>query len=90
MPMRAKPKRAFLKNKKRDTGLPIRKKVCRFCLDKNRVINYKEVKSLEYFIKERGKIYPRRASGNCSKHQRSLREAIKQARFLSLLPYVRM
>ncbi|HLD83093.1 MAG TPA: 30S ribosomal protein S18 [Candidatus Omnitrophota bacterium] len=86
--MRAKPKRAFIK--KKDTGLPVRKKVCRFCLDKNKVINYKEVKALEYFIKERGKIFPRRISGNCAKHQRRLKRALRQARFMSLLPYVRI
>lgn len=87
--MRIKTKPGF-KTKKRDALLPMRKKVCRFCADKNRVIDYKEVKTLESFIRERGKILPSRVSGNCAKHQRKITEAIKKARFLSLLPYVRL
>jgi len=79
-----------IKTKKRDALLPLRKKICRFCADKNRVINYKEVKTLESFIRERGKILPSRVSGNCAKHQRRITEAVKQARFLSLLPYARL
>jgi small subunit ribosomal protein S18 len=73
--------------KKRSALLPLRKKFCRFCADKNKVINYKEVKLLEGFIKERGRTASRRNSGNCAKHQRRLAVAIKRARFLSLLPY---
>lgn len=65
-----------------------RRKVCRFCADKNMSINYKEPKQLRYFITERGKIIPRRISGNCAKHQRSLTHAIKRARTIALLPYV--
>lgn len=85
--MRARTKRVI--KKKRDSFLPLRKKTCRFCSDKNRVIDYKDVKMLEGFIRERGKMTPSRVSGNCAKHQRRIREAIKQARFISLLPYVR-
>lgn len=66
---------------------PLRKRFCRFCLDKTRKLDYKEVKSLEAFIRERGKIGSTRSSGNCAKHQRVLTLAIKRARFLSLLPY---
>jgi small subunit ribosomal protein S18 len=73
--------------KKRSALLPLRKKFCRFCADKNKVIDYKEIKLLEAFIKERGKIASKRGSGNCAKHQRRLAVAIKRARFLSLLPY---
>jgi len=65
-----------------------RRKVCRFCADSNLKINYKDPKSLKYFITERGKIIPRRISGTCAKHQRSLTLAIKRARTIALLPYV--
>ena len=65
-----------------------RRKVCRFCADTSLVINYKDTKSLRYFITERGKIIPRRISGTCAKHQRSLTLAIKRARTIALLPFV--
>jgi len=65
-----------------------RRKVCRFCADTSLVINYKDVKSLRYFITERGKIIPRRISGTCAKHQRALTHAIKRARTIALLPFV--
>jgi small subunit ribosomal protein S18 len=65
-----------------------RRKVCRFCADSNLDIDYKDVKTLRYFITERGKIIPRRISGTCAKHQRSLTEAIKRARTIALLPFV--
>ncbi|MBW1971978.1 MAG: 30S ribosomal protein S18 [Deltaproteobacteria bacterium] len=64
-----------------------RKKVCRFCVDKTLEIDYKNVKVLRHFITERGKIIPRRISGTCSRHQRILTKAIKQARAIALLPY---
>jgi len=63
-----------------------RRKVCRFCADKTLVIDYKEPRTLRYFISERGKIIPRRISGNCSAHQREISEAIKRARNIALLP----
>ena len=65
-----------------------RRKVCRFCADKNIKLDYKEVKLLRGFITERGKIIPRRITGTCAKHQRSLTHAIKRARTIALLPYV--
>jgi len=65
-----------------------RRKVCRFCADTSLTIDYKDAKSLRYFITERGKIIPRRISGTCAKHQRSLMRAIKRARTIALLPYV--
>lgn len=65
-----------------------RRKVCRFCADTSMVIDYKDPKSLRYFITERGKIIPRRISGTCAKHQRALTHAIKRARTIALLPYV--
>ncbi|GAB6905958.1 30S ribosomal protein S18 [Desulfosarcina cetonica] len=65
-----------------------RRKVCRFCADQSLVIDYKDPKTLKYFITERGKIIPRRISGTCAKHQRALTHAIKRARTIALLPYV--
>jgi small subunit ribosomal protein S18 len=65
-----------------------RRKVCRFCADSSLIIDYKDNKSLKYFITERGKIIPRRISGTCAKHQRSLTLAIKRARAIALLPFV--
>lgn len=64
-----------------------RRKSCRFCADKNLVIDYKEYKILRNFITERGKIIPRRISGNCARHQRTLTSAIKRARTVALLPF---
>ena len=64
-----------------------RRKVCKFCADKIDDINYKDVKLLSGFVPERGKVLPRRISGTCAKHQRSLRVAILRARQLALLPY---
>jgi small subunit ribosomal protein S18 len=63
-----------------------RRKVCRFCAEKNLAIDYKEPRTLRYFISERGKIVPRRISGNCAAHQRQITEAIKRARNIALLP----
>jgi len=63
-----------------------RRKVCRFCAEKNLTIDYKEPRTLRYFISERGKIVPRRISGNCARHQREITEAIKRARNIALLP----
>ena len=64
-----------------------RKKVCAFCVDKITEIDYKDINRLRRFINERGKILPRRMSGNCAKHQRQLSEAIKRARAIALLPF---
>lgn len=64
-----------------------RKKVCRFCADKNLKVDYKDQPTLKYFVTERGKIIPRRISGNCALHQRQVAKAIKRARVLSLLPF---
>ena len=63
-----------------------RRKVCRFCADKQVSIDYKDPRTLRYFVSERGKIIPRRISGNCYKHQRQITEAIKRARNIALLP----
>ncbi|TCL71651.1 SSU ribosomal protein S18P [Hydrogenispora ethanolica] len=64
-----------------------KKKVCAFCVDKVTAIDYKEIPKLRRFITERGKILPRRISGNCAVHQRQLTNAIKRARQIALLPY---
>ncbi|MGI6065266.1 MAG: 30S ribosomal protein S18 [Bacillota bacterium] len=64
-----------------------RKRVCSFCVDKIDVIDYKDIGRLKKHITERGKILPRRISGNCAKHQRALTLAIKRARNIALLPY---
>lgn len=64
-----------------------RRKVCRFCVDGELKIDYKDGKTLRYFVTERGKIVPRRISGNCAKHQRVLTLAIKRARQIALLPF---
>ena len=64
-----------------------RKKVCVFC-GKDNVIDYKDINKLKRYISERGKILPRRITGNCAKHQRALTVAIKRARHLAMMPYV--
>lgn len=64
-----------------------KKKVCSFCMDKIESIDYKEYARLKKFITERGKILPRRITGNCAKHQRQLTVAIKRARNMALLPF---
>ncbi len=65
-----------------------RRKVCRFCADSKIVIDYKDSRTLRYFITERGKIIPRRITGTCASHQRPLTLAIKRARSIALLPFV--
>ncbi|MDO4565619.1 MAG: 30S ribosomal protein S18 [Clostridia bacterium] len=64
-----------------------RRKVCKFCVDKATSIDYKDVRKLQGFIAESGKIMPRRMSGVCAKHQRELAVAIKRARVMALLPF---
>lgn len=65
----------------------VRKKVCRFCVDKTPFIDYKDVKTLKFFLTERGKLLPRRISGNCSRHQREVTLAVKRGRNIALLPF---
>ena len=65
----------------------IKHKICRFCADPSLKIDYKEPKTLAIFTSERGKIIPRRISGNCAKHQRILALAIKRARNIAFLPF---
>ena len=84
---------AFNKNergdapRKRAGGMRRRKKVCVFC-GKDNTIDYKDTAKLKKYVSERGKILPRRITGNCAKHQRALTVAIKRARHLAMMPYV--
>ncbi len=84
---------AFQKTEKSDApmrkkgGMRRRKKVCVFC-GKDNTIDYKDTAKLKRYVSERGKILPRRITGNCAKHQRALTVAIKRARHVALMPYV--
>jgi len=64
-----------------------RRRACRFCTEKDVFIDYRDAGAMKFFVSERGKIVPRRISGNCAKHQREVAEAVKRARQVSLLPY---
>src|SRR5260221_11602666 len=66
---------------------PGRRKVCRFCAEKDSVIDFKDGRTLSTFLSERGKIIPSRITGNCARHQRLLPPAIKLARTMALLPF---
>jgi len=72
---------------RRDYRRRPKRKVCSFCAEKATYIDYKEINRLRRFVTERGKILPRRVSGNCARHQRALAVAVKRARELALLPY---
>lgn len=76
-------------NDSRDSskGIRYRRKICRFCVDKDYKVNYKDSAVLGNYITERGKILPRRITGTCAKHQREVSRAIKRARILSVLPF---
>jgi len=64
-----------------------RRKVCFFCVNRTQVIDYKDVALLNRYLSDRGRIEPRRKTGVCPKHQRTLSGALKRARFIALLPY---
>jgi len=66
---------------------PGRRKVCRFCAEKESVIDFKDGRTLSTFLSERGKIIPSRITGNCARHQRQLTSAVKLARTMALLPF---
>ncbi len=72
---------------KRERARRSKRKICSFCVDKIEQVDYKEFEKLKRFITERGKILPRRISGNCARHQRQLTRAIKRARIRALLPF---
>lgn len=65
-----------------------KKKPCQFCINKIDEMDYKDIDKLKKYVSERGKILPRRVTGNCAKHQRVVNEAVKRARHIALLPYV--
>jgi len=74
--------------RERDGGAPPRRrKSCNFCADKVEFVDYKDPNKLKKYVTERGKILPRRISGNCAGHQRILTVAIKRARDIALMPY---
>jgi len=75
---------------KRGGGSFGRKKVCRFCADQDFAMDYKDIRMMQSFISEHGKIVPRRISGNCAEHQRKLTTSVKRARNLALVGYVTM
>lgn len=64
-----------------------KRRQCNFCADKIEHLDYKDLARLRRYVTERGKILPRRITGNCANHQRQLTVAIKRARFMALLPY---
>ena len=64
-----------------------RRKVCQFCADKEKKIDYKDVETLKKYTTERGKILPRRVTGTCAMHQRAVTSAIKRARVVALMPF---
>ena len=80
-------KKARKAAKKRGSGAFGRKKVCRFCADQGAKIEYRDAKTLRYFMTETGKLIPSRISGNCARHQRQVAVAIKRARHIALMPY---
>jgi small subunit ribosomal protein S18 len=73
---------------KRDKGRKAKRKVCSFCVDNVSMVDYKELGKLRRFVTERGKILPRRITGNCARHQRQLTRAVKRARHVALLPFM--
>ncbi|MBI3581347.1 MAG: 30S ribosomal protein S18 [Nitrospinae bacterium] len=79
-----RPARDVKKKRKRTY---MQKKICRFCMDNVKYIDYKDLKTLRSLTTERGKIIPSRVSGNCAKHQRAVTAAIKVARNIALLPF---
>ena len=64
-----------------------RRKACKFCADEKIKIDYKDASLLKYFITDRGKLVPRRLSGNCAKHQREIATAVNRARMIALMPF---
>ena len=82
-PMQRRPRRPGGKDR-----FSQRRRVCQFCVDKIRVVDYKDFQRLRRFLSDRGKIEPRRKTGTCARHQRSLTTALKRGRYMALLPYV--
>jgi len=87
-------KKDFKKFKPKDKDLfpremKFKKRSCRFCKEKIKTIDYKDIGRLQRFTTEKGKILSSRLTGNCAKHQRKLAQAIKRARFIALLPFIK-
>ncbi len=80
MPPKAKTKRAVKDRRPK-------RKPCTFCADRAIAVSYRDVNRLRKYVSERGKIVPRRISGNCAKHQRMLTTAVKRARLIAFLPF---
>lgn len=72
---------------RKEHGRKARRKVCAFCVDGIDTVDYKDVGRLRRYLTERGKILPRRITGNCARHQRQMTRAIKRARIMALLPF---
>ena len=72
------------RDKKRPVG---RRKLCKFCGDETIKIDYKDAGLLKYFITDRGKLVPRRISGNCAKHQREIAVSVNRGRMIALMPF---
>ena len=66
----------------------IRRKACKFCAERVELVDFRDTARLSKFASERGKILPRRISGNCARHQRQLARAVKRARAVALMPYI--
>jgi small subunit ribosomal protein S18 len=73
--------------KKRRDARPLRRKVCKLCLDRVEQVDYKDERRLFRAITDRGKIVPRRISGNCARHQSQITRAVKRARVLAIIPF---
>ncbi len=73
---------------RRNRGKRSRRRVCSFCMDGAKSIDYKNVDKLRRYLSDRGKILPRRVTGNCAHHQRMMTQAIKRSRMVALLPYI--
>ncbi len=67
----------------------MKKKTCRFCEEKVETLDYKDIRRIERLVSERGKFLSRRITGTCTKHQRKVEDAVKKARFMALLPFLK-
>jgi small subunit ribosomal protein S18 len=76
-------------SRKKKERRPVRRKKCKFCLDRVEHIDYKDERRLRRFMTDRGKITPRRITGTCARHQRMLSAAVRRARIVALVPFVR-
>ncbi len=76
------------RGKKKDFGAKRRRKICRFCEDGINYVSNLDERVLRRFVTDRGKMVPRRISGNCAKHQRTLTTAIKRSRIMAIMPFV--